>query len=178
MLKVLNGAEVVINVHRWYNSVEGTNMRTFEAAGCRAFQLVEHKKEIGSLFEIGQEIEVYHGIEDLKEKIRYYLDRPKEREEIALRGQKRAYANHTYRQRFAELLEIVQWTEGQAAEAEALRRRDDAADELADVAIYLLLLAERLDVDLIAAIRRKMQSNDAKYPVDKARGRSTKYTDL
>jgi spore maturation protein CgeB len=107
MLKVLNGAEVVINVHRSYNSVEGTNMRSFEAAGCRAFQIAEYKKEIGSLFEIGQEIEVYHGIEDLKEKIRYYLDRPKEREEIALRGQKRAYANHTYRQRFRELLEIV-----------------------------------------------------------------------
>lgn len=107
MIKVLNGADIVLNVHRATNSYEGTNMRTFEAAGCAAFQLTEYKKEIGRLFRIGEEIEVYYDMNDLKKKIEYYLKRPDERNEMALNAQKRVYAEHTYHQRFEEMLSII-----------------------------------------------------------------------
>lgn len=107
MIKVLNGASIVINVHRATNSYEGTNMRTFEAAGCAAFQLTEYKKEIGTMFKIGEEIEVYYDMDDLKKKIEYYLKRPDERTEMALRAQKRVYAEHTYHDRFREMLSII-----------------------------------------------------------------------
>jgi hypothetical protein len=46
------------------------------------------------------------------------------------------------------------------------------------VLLYLIRLADRLDVDLVGAIRRKLTANALKYPVNKARGRCTKYTEL
>jgi dCTP diphosphatase len=69
-----------------------------------------------------------------------------------------------------ELLECFQW----ADDADPGR----AADELADVLTYCVLLADRLGVDLDTIILDKLQSSAAKYPVDKARGRSTKYDAL
>jgi len=51
-------------------------------------------------------------------------------------------------------------------------------EEMADVLLYLVRLADKLDVDLVATAKRKMQGNAVKYPVERARGKSTKYTDL
>lgn len=107
MIKVLNGAEVVLNVHRATNSYEGTNMRTFEAAGCAAFQLTEYKKEIGRMFKIDEEIALFYDMNDLKQKIKYYVGNPESRSEMALKAQTRAYAEHTYQHRFEEMLKII-----------------------------------------------------------------------
>lgn len=74
----------------------------------------------------------------------------------------------------AELLEIFQWTEGSAAAATAQRRRQDVADELADVLSYTLLMAHDLGIDLSAALLAKMEKNARKYPVELARGTSRK----
>ena len=52
------------------------------------------------------------------------------------------------------------------------------AEECADVMIYLLLIAERADIDLARAAAEKIDKNEAKYPVDKARGSARKYSDL
>ena len=78
----------------------------------------------------------------------------------------------------AELLEHFQWlTEAQSRElAPALR--DQAVLEMADVLLYLVRLADQLGVDLLDAAHRKIGLNAEKYPVDKARGHSRKYTDL
>jgi len=51
-------------------------------------------------------------------------------------------------------------------------------EEIADVLLYLIRLADKLDIDLLAAATDKIQLNAAKYPVDKARGSSKKYTEL
>lgn len=78
----------------------------------------------------------------------------------------------------AELLEPFQWlTEEQsrslsAEQAEAVRR------EMADVLIYLVRLADQVEVDLLAAARDKMAENALKYPVEKARGNAKKYDEL
>ncbi|CAG0945249.1 dCTP diphosphatase [Gammaproteobacteria bacterium] len=78
----------------------------------------------------------------------------------------------------AELLEPFQWlTEEQSrslepAQAEAIRR------EMADVLIYLVRLADQVEVDLLAAARDKMAENAQKYPVEKARGSARKYSDF
>jgi dCTP diphosphatase len=77
----------------------------------------------------------------------------------------------------AELLEQFQWlTEEQS------RRLDDGRlaavrHELADVFLYLLQLADKLDVDLAAAAREKLALNAQKYPVERSRGSSRKYDD-
>ena len=55
---------------------------------------------------------------------------------------------------------------------------DEIADELADVAIYLMELAGNLKIDLAKAIDQKMKKNAIKYPIEKSKGRHTKYDKL
>jgi NTP pyrophosphatase (non-canonical NTP hydrolase) len=57
-------------------------------------------------------------------------------------------------------------------------KRDKVNEELADVLIFTLLLADRLGVDIDAVVRRKLKNNAKKYPVEKARGNHKKYTEL
>lgn len=78
----------------------------------------------------------------------------------------------------AELLEHFQWlTEAQSRELPA-DKKDEVAFEMADVLLYLVQLSSALEVDLLEAARRKMVINARKYPVDQARGRSTKAGEL
>ena len=77
----------------------------------------------------------------------------------------------------AELLEIFQWLdEGQSrAIGPGHPLHDRVAEEIADVQIYLLRLADKVGVDLDSAVRRKIERNDERYPPDKVRGRATRY---
>jgi NTP pyrophosphatase (non-canonical NTP hydrolase) len=68
----------------------------------------------------------------------------------------------------AELLELYQW--GDPGEEGQTR----AAEELADITIYVLTLAHELGIDLEAAIRAKIRSNAERYPIDEVRGSSRK----
>lgn len=77
----------------------------------------------------------------------------------------------------AELLEPFQWLKsGDASEMNA-SLREHVRLEMADVLVYLVRLADKLDVDLAAAVTEKMALNRAKYPADKARGDARKYTE-
>lgn len=71
-----------------------------------------------------------------------------------------------------ELLEQFLWKQPKDADPAKVRA------ELADVLIFALLLAHEQKIDLNQAIRDKLAENSAKYPVDKAKGRSTKYDQL
>jgi len=75
----------------------------------------------------------------------------------------------------SELVELFQWlSEAQsAAPDEQLRRR--AAEELADILWFLVRIADRLDIDLLAAAESKMVQNAEKYPAERVRGQSRKY---
>ena len=75
----------------------------------------------------------------------------------------------------AELLEVFQWS---GADLEVTAKANKAKEELADVAIYCIYLADRLGVDLADAISDKIDANSAKYPADKSRGSARKYTEL
>ena len=78
----------------------------------------------------------------------------------------------------AELGEHFQWRPtGEAAELPP-GERDLVALEMADVLLYLVRLADRLDIDLAAAAWRKLALNAERYPAELARGRATKYTEL
>jgi dCTP diphosphatase len=78
----------------------------------------------------------------------------------------------------AELLEQFQWLTEEQSRALDPARLEAVRQELADVLLYLVRLADKLDVDLVAAAQAKLALNALKYPVDKARGSSRKYTDL
>lgn len=76
----------------------------------------------------------------------------------------------------AELLEIFQWDLEDTPVDTA--RRERISEELADTIIYALLLAHESGVDLAHAVEEKLRENERKYPVEKSKGRSTKYTEL
>lgn len=78
----------------------------------------------------------------------------------------------------AELLEHFQWlTESESASL-SNEKRLEVSEELADVLLYLIRLADKLDIDLVQSAEQKLLRNAEKYPVEKAKGKSTKYTDL
>jgi dCTP diphosphatase len=75
-----------------------------------------------------------------------------------------------------ELLEIFQWlSEAQSRELNA-EQRAAVEQELADIMIYLLRLADQLQVDLDTAVAHKLAINAEKYPVELAKGNATKYS--
>jgi NTP pyrophosphatase (non-canonical NTP hydrolase) len=78
----------------------------------------------------------------------------------------------------AELLENFQWLTEEQSRNLAPESRAKVGAELADVLGYLIRLADKLDIDLIAATHDKITRNAEKYPVEKSRGNAKKYTDL
>jgi len=77
----------------------------------------------------------------------------------------------------AELVEHFQWlTEAQSAELSA-DKKAEVAEELADVLVYLVRIADKLDIDLLAAASAKMAHNEAKYPAEHVKGSAKKYTE-
>lgn len=77
-----------------------------------------------------------------------------------------------------ELLEHFQWLSEAEAGSLETTQRDEVAMEMADILMFLLRLADRLQVDLLKAADEKLELNRRKYPVEKARGRATKYDKL
>jgi NTP pyrophosphatase (non-canonical NTP hydrolase) len=78
----------------------------------------------------------------------------------------------------SELLEVFQGLCEEDSRSLDPGAKERAGEEIADVLLYLLLLSDRLGVDPVAAAERKMAANAQKYPVEKARGNSRKYTEL
>lgn len=79
-----------------------------------------------------------------------------------------------------ELMEHFLWATPEASQAVAADpvKRAKIAEELADVIIYALEFANATKLDVAASIEAKMAANAKKYPVEKSRGRSDKYTEL
>jgi dCTP diphosphatase len=77
----------------------------------------------------------------------------------------------------SELVEEFQWLTEEQSQALDAERRERVRLELADVFIYLLRLADRLDVDLLRAADDKIAQNEKKYPAERVRGDSRKYTE-
>lgn len=75
----------------------------------------------------------------------------------------------------SELLEIFQWSRD---DVYCLDKIDKIKEELADVVNYCILMADACNLDLDKIITDKIKLNAAKYPVDKAKGTSTKYNEL
>ncbi len=78
----------------------------------------------------------------------------------------------------AELAEIFQWLSEEQSAALAPEEKAHAAEEIGDVLIYLVNLADRLGIEPLRAAFDKMEKNGAKYPVERARGNALKYDRL
>jgi len=77
-----------------------------------------------------------------------------------------------------EVLEHFQWKSDEEVKKYAEENKDEIGEEIADVAVYLFEMADNLGIDLIDAMDKKMDKNAKKYPVEKAKGKATKYNRL
>lgn len=75
----------------------------------------------------------------------------------------------------SEILELFQWTKDNELPKEKIK---DLRDELADTFNYLLLLADKFNIDLCDASEGKIKKNEKKYPIKKSKGKSIKYNKL
>jgi len=107
MYDIFLKSKISINRHGEIAQNYACNMRLYEATGCGSLLITDYKDNLNEMFEVGKEIEVYHNKEDLLEKILYYLEHDKERQQIALAGQSRTLREHNYYNRMQELLKIL-----------------------------------------------------------------------
>lgn len=103
--KIYNATKISLNMLPV--QINGVQCRIFEVTACGGFIISEAKKDIELYYDIGKEIITYENIDDLKEKVDYYLCHPNEREVIAELGRKRAITQHTYKHRVKQILEII-----------------------------------------------------------------------
>lgn len=75
----------------------------------------------------------------------------------------------------AEVLELFQWTKDNKVKE---GKEEDVCDELADVLYWVMMLANHYDIDLLEALQNKMSKNELKYPIEKVKGKSSKYTEI
>ena len=76
-----------------------------------------------------------------------------------------------------ELLEHFQWISEDESRNLPDEKKSDIAEEMADVFLYLTMLADKLGINLFEAAFRKIEKNEEKYPAEKVRGSSKKYTE-
>ncbi len=78
----------------------------------------------------------------------------------------------------SEVLEHFQWKNEREMTEYIKENKDEVADELADVLYWVLLMANNMDIDVVAASERKLERNAKKYPIEKSKGNHKKYTEL
>lgn len=78
----------------------------------------------------------------------------------------------------AEVLELMQWKNGDELREHLTKNREQLGEELSDVLFWVLAMANDFGIDIDASFRSKLLKNAAKYPIEKSKGVSTKYTNL
>lgn len=78
----------------------------------------------------------------------------------------------------SEVLEHFQWKNEKEQWEKVSSHREEIGDELADVLFWVLLMSNDLEIDIADAFLKKLEKNAEKYPIEKAKGKSTKYTEL
>ncbi len=103
-----SASKICVNVHS--HGEYDTNLRDFEATACGVLLVTQDRPLVREMFQVGgpaAEVVVYSGGHDLVEKVRYYLGRESERQEIAARGMARCRRDHAYDARMRRVLELL-----------------------------------------------------------------------
>jgi len=78
----------------------------------------------------------------------------------------------------SEVLEHFQWKSKEEIEKYVIKHKIEIGEELADVLSWVLLMSHDLKIDILDALEKKIKKNEEKYPVEKAKGKHTKYNKL
>ena len=112
-------SKIVLN-NLLYNEVYGLNVRAFEIAGSKAFQLIDYREGLRDLQD-GKDIISFSGLEDLKDKIKFYLNEPDLRKEISEAAYETAISKHTYKHRL-KLIESTVFGNSEGYPSHILKR--------------------------------------------------------
>ena len=110
---IYNAARINLNLHSSVfskgpdRSGNFINPRTFEIASCGAFQLVDERDPLPTFFTPGVELDTFKNLDDLRQKINFYLDQPDLRKEFGDRARKKVLAEHTYQHRMQDMLSYI-----------------------------------------------------------------------
>lgn len=78
----------------------------------------------------------------------------------------------------SELLEHFQWKDKEESEKYVIKNKKNIGEEISDVLYWVLLLSYDLKIDLKSSFEKKLKANGKKYPIQKSKGKNTKYTSL
>jgi len=107
MFQMLKDSRVVLNIHADSSPRFASNMRLFETTGVGACIVTDWKENLADLFVPDDEVVTYKSAAECREKVRWLLDHPEERERIAATAQAKTLKCHTFSQRACELDEII-----------------------------------------------------------------------
>jgi hypothetical protein len=107
MFKAISRSKIGFNLHGEIAGDYAANVRLFEITGVGSCMVTDRKKNLNEIFEIDKEVVSFNTGDECIEKIKWLLDHPKERKEIAIAGQKRVLKDHTFKIRASQLNEII-----------------------------------------------------------------------
>lgn len=109
MPKIFHASKINLNITM--RPIEtGLSLRVWDVLGCGGFLLTNYQTEVPEYFEVGRDLETYGSMEELEQKVQYYLTHDEERLEIAMNGYKKVARLHTYENRIAEMIRILNST--------------------------------------------------------------------
>jgi len=129
-VKIFNSSKININIHSSMNDKifdindDFINPRTFEIAACGGFQLVDRRKPILKLFEEDKEIVTFSSVDEMRDKIKFYLKNDSLRNQIAENGRKKVLNFHTYEKRLEEMIQLI-WKSNNSLQNRVLKRISD-----------------------------------------------------
>ena len=111
LTRIYNACDVHVDIGRLYQN-DIVPMRVFDVLACGGFLIAERNEALGEAFRLGEEIESWSSIEELRYKVDWYLKHPEERRRIAEKGRRAVLERHTIDQRLVEMLEGFEVTRG------------------------------------------------------------------
>ena len=108
-VKIFNAADIVVVIHFQDGKVinHQASPKLFEALACRSFVLVDSQKDAMQIFDDQRHVVFFRDTVDLRKKVLYYLQHPRQRQTIALEGYNEVISKHTYRHRIENMLKII-----------------------------------------------------------------------
>jgi len=107
MYRILAQSKIVLNRHGEVSRNYANNMKLFETTGMGALLLTDHKINMKEMFEVGSECATYNDADHAADLARFYLERPEQRGEIAVKGQVRTLIEHDYRKKMEGIANVL-----------------------------------------------------------------------
>lgn len=109
--KIYGSSQINIDINRIYQP-DIVTMRIFDVLSCGGFILAEHNKALADIFLIGEELDTYRTLDDLLEKVAFYIENPQKAQEIAQKGRERVQKDHTIQARVEFMLDRMAKSRG------------------------------------------------------------------